>query len=915
MAGGDAVMSGGRATWDLSEFHGGMDLRDGLFTGNQTRFRDLANVMISKGRKIVRRPPCLQVAGALDTNTQGLINIDGQLYTFAKKGTTITHTGDVAAQVQTLYFDVPDLTTTWTLLSAGIFDGYAAAWIRHGFPSATYPSVVYLHVWDGLVYAPTFVQDPYLPGSFSPSIADLTDQQFDPAFSPVLAVGVTKLWTSTLRGNAQACRTADARVWNQRTKDSLLADGEHWCFIVPEGISTVHSFLVPRDASWMTPDDRWAYYVLEYNNGTSWVPMTEVSTTPSVGFTWQPVSVASRFSGGWNEIRIDVCWGQAAAGLIRLRLVAGGTALEVTSTPSVSAVAGSGSSWALSVGDAKYRYRSGDGQTKPAHTSADMVDGKTYLLGVTSDGIGFPELVDITTTFPNGWEREHRRLIKQIITQASVSGFTLINTPWKSTIAGTGTVTTTSGGNTVVGVGSHFTTEIKVGSTISVAGVERVVATITDSLHLTITGTWPGPSSGVAWNIVYGYATYSSGKTHVYVDSTLAGVLIVGNTLRINAINYLVSAVSSQDITITQNGVDGDYTGNVNQYWNPIYKTNQPVITDYQYAYIANADSDWYTDRLVEYVDQAGAEDALSISTAAQDNTGGRITSIATVRQRMVVTYPGSIQLWSIDQDTNRTAYLDQLSFGTGSQVTPSPVAWYSSVVLPMVTGFRSIDAIGNNLNNLQDLNIGEPIEELEMVDVRSASFWPWFGQLIIAGKRGTDLVFLCLDYSRESKITAWNQWTITGLTDVDAGTLIADQGKMRFRSGTKLCYFDAQADGAVIPFRDFADVPGMAYESVAFFHFNDMGKPGANKRITGMDMVQDGKSSISFALPPYGADFAAVGSGPFLVGPQIEGITYGRSRIPLAMTATAVAPRITTRDETGWRLQRLALDFILLRR
>lgn len=908
-------MSGGRSTWDLSEFHGGIDLRDGLFTGNQTRFRELTNLRIDKGRKLVRRPPCLRVSGDLDANSQGLISIDGQLYTFARKGDAISHTGDVAAMVQTLAFDVPDLTTSWELLSVGVFDGYAAAWIKHTFPSTQYPALVFLHVWDGLVYAPTFVQDPDLPGSFSPSIADLADQEFDPDFVPVLAVGVTKLWTSTLRGNAQACRTADARVWNQRTKDSLLSDGERWCFVVPEGVGIIRNFIVPRNADWMTGDGRWTYYVLEYNDGTSWVPMAEVSSTPSVAFTWRPVSVASRFAGGWNEIQVQVCWGRASAGLIRLRLVSGATSVDVTASPSVSTIGGSGGAWKLSVAEAQFRYRSGDAQTVAAHNTADMADGRTYLLAVTADPIGFPELVDITGGFDlNGWDREHRRIIKKIITPLTSSGFTALNTPWKTYLAGPGTVTVNVGTNSVVGVGTNFTSSLKIGSTIRVAGVERVVASITDALNLTITTTWPGTSAGVGWDVVYGYATYTGGKTHVYVDATLAALLSAGNTLRINAIDYQVAAVAGQDVTITQNGVDGDYTGNVNQYWNPIYLTNQPTITDYKYAYVANADSDWYTDRLVEYVEQAGAEDALAINTAAQDNTGGKITSIATVRQRMVISYPGSIQLWSIDQDTNRTAYLDQLSFGTGSQAYPSPTTWYSSVILPMVTGFRAIDAVGSNLNNLQDLNIGEPIADLDMIDIRSASFWPWFGQFIVVGKRGDDLVFLCLDYSRESKITAWSQWNVASLADVDHGTLIADQGKLRFRSGTGLFHFDAQADGNAIPFRDFGDTVGNAYESSALFHFNDLGKPGTNKRWTGLDIVQDGSSSLAFQLTPYGAWGNGL-AGPVFQGPTIEGITYGRSRIPVAMMATAISPKITTRSEVGWRLQRLALDFLLLRR
>lgn len=900
----------GRSTWDLDEFNGGIDLRDGLFSSNQTRFRELENCWIDKGRKLRRRPPCLELTGDLDPNSQGLLSIDGQYYTIAKKGDTIVHTGEVAALVQTLYFDAPDYSTTWTLLAAGTFDGYAAVYIRHTYPSVAYPSFVALHVWDGLVFAPTWVQDPYFPGSFSPSIADLTDQRFDAGFVPAYGLGVSKLWTSTLRGNTQSSRTADARVWNQRTDDSLLQDGEHWCFIVPEGNLVQRSFLVPRNADWMPLDGRWAYYVLEYDNDGEWTPMEEVAVTPTVGFTWKPTSVASRFAGGWNEIRIDVCWGRAAAGLLRLRLVAGSTAVDVTQAPTVEATASSGSAWKLSIGEARYRYRGGDGVTVAAHTTADLVEGKTYLLGVTADGTGFPELINLTDDgFPNGWGREHRKLVKTIVTAASLTGFTLINTPWKTFVAATGTVTVSGGSTAVVGVGTSFLSQVKVGSTIRVAGVERVVGSITDNLNLNVTVNWPGASAGVAWDVVYGYATFTASKTHVYVDATLAAALAVGNTLRINAQDYQVSAIAGQDITITQGGVDGDYTGNVNQFWNPIYRTNQPSITAYLYAYESNADSEWYTDRIVEYVDLAGAEDALGLNTASHDNTGGLVTSITTVRNRMLISYAGSLQLWEVDQDTNRTRHLDDLSFGTGGQVTPSPVDWYGAVVLPMVTGFRAISVIGANTDNLQDLNIGEPIDALEMLDVRSASFWPWYGQLIIAGMRGSDLVMLCLDYSRESKITAWSEWIVAGVTDVDAGTLTPDQGKLRFRCGTKVRHFDAQAT----VFRDFADTPGAAYESRGVFHFNDLGKPGANKRWTALDIVQDGTCDLSFELTPYGS-YAEAG-GPTLSGPRITGITYGRSRFPMALTGTAIAPRFSTRDETGWRLQRLALDFLLLRR
>jgi hypothetical protein len=417
----------------------------------------------------------------------------------------------------------------------------------------------------------------------------------------------------------------------------------------------------------------------------------------------------------------------------------------------------------------------------------------------------------------------------------------------------------------------------------------------------------------------YGYYKSTTGVYSIFEGGkTIAGVRVdtpmnVGEFVTINGSTYKVTAINVREYTLQkQDGsgsfVDGDWTSFLNGYYTV---TRISLVTDYQYAFQSNTGSAWYTARVIEAIDQAGAEDALSLSTAAHDNTGGQITSISSVRQRMLITYAGSMQLWAIDQDTNRTAYLDTLSFGTGEQPTPPSVQWYGSLVVPVENGIRSISVVGSNTDNLQDLNIGEPIEALPTLLATTAEFWPWYGQLIVAGTTPDGAVeFRCLDYSRESKITAWSRWTVDTLAVPDVGTLIPSGSNFWFRSGGSLHRFDAKAT----IFRDFADVAGNAYESSLLFHFNDMGKPGQSKRFTGLDLVQDGSCSLSFLLTPYGA-WGTEPAGPILQGPTVEGITYGRTRIPMAMTATAISPKITTRSEVGWRLQRLALDFLLMRR
>lgn len=757
-------MAGDKRTWDLDDFGAGIDLRDGLWSRNQARWRDLRNCRTTKGRKPRRRPPVGRYDVQLDAACQGLLAIDGALYTVAKKGDTIAHTGTDAGLVTTLAFDNPDHCTDWELGEFQVFDGYAVAWIIHTFPDAAYPQVAHLHVWDGLIYAPTYVQDPYLPGSFSPSIADLADQRYSADFRPVLGLGASKCWTSTLRGNTHASRTADARVWNQRTLDGLKQDGDQYCFIVPGGAGELRRFIVPRNANDLAADQRWAYYVLERAVGDAWEPMEEVAIEPAVISTWRPSAIASRFADGWDEIAVDVRWGSDAAGLIRLRLVAGATSVEIESEPTVTCTedgVGSGL-WDMALTEASYRHRGGDLQTVPAATyPVHLAEGRTYLLAITADETNHPALIDITNGgFPSGWGREFRCIFKRIV--------------------------------------------------VPVGGAD-------------------------------------------------------------------------------------------------------PEVTDYLYAFEADADSAWYTNLIAEYVDLAGAEDAVSLATAAIDNTGGTVSSISSVKNRMLVTYPGSMQLWSIDQDTNRTTFLDQLSFGTDDQARPSPTLFYGAPMVPTAAGFRAISVVGANTDNLQDANLGEPVADLPDLTVRGAVFWPYFGCYVAAGLRDGVVELQTLDYSRESKITAWARWenadwADAGLTDIDASTLLVLGERLVWRSGQRIHHLNA----AATLFRDWCDAAGDAYESFGRLHYNDMGAPGRIKHFCSFDIVQDGSCVLAFELPPYGAWLQTM--GPQLQGPTVVGTTYGRQRLPMAARGTAIAPTFTSTDEAGWELQHIAITFRMLK-
>lgn len=60
----------------------------------------------------------------------------------------------------------------------------------------------------------------------------------------------------------------------------------------------------------------------------------------------------------------------------------------------------------------------------------------------------------------------------------------------------TGTVVTTSGGNTVTGTSTTFTTQIAAGHMLRVGSDRKIVSAVTNTTHLRILGTWSANNAG-----------------------------------------------------------------------------------------------------------------------------------------------------------------------------------------------------------------------------------------------------------------------------------------------------------------------------------------------------------------------------------------------------------------------------------
>ncbi len=751
----------------MDDFSGGLDLRDGLYSKDQGRFRELLNCQIDRGEKLRRRPPCMQVSGAIDAQCQGMVYLNGLLYTIAPRGATIVHTGDVATLLTTLYFDIPDnCGAGWTLIHARVYEGHIVAWIRHDFPSSVYTTQAFLHVWDNggaNTACRTLVQDPYLAASFSPSVIDLAKQQYSAAVTPVMGLGANKLWSSTLRGNAQSSRTIEARVWNQRTQDDLLLNGESFCFLVPDAAGT-YNFVLPLPSS----DD--LNYLLtlvdmEIDGNGIWALKTHIIGALVNDYDWAIGYFAGLTAVQNLGVTMKVPIGTGRRRKIRVRVFSGGSQaarnnINITVTGAVAVNTALGTDATLTFGNSTYTVAEGAPATQ-TFADALLKIGHVYFLAVSSDQTLYPALWDYTLQGlpPLAWF-EHTRIVCVIDCARMVH-------------AGAG-----------------------------------------------------------------------------------------------------------------------------------------PIITNSQYIRFNLGFDQWYADQVLRLSDRAGADDCALLASSSNNNEGGGITSMSAIKQRMLITYSASMQLWAVDPNPNNDALLDVIHFGTGAQANCTPAQFYGSLLAVTQTGYRSISLQGNNYDSMKDLNLGEPIQAMPLPVVRDLVSWPFSGQFITPGKRsdGT-LMFTVLDYSAESKFSAWNTWTVHGLTDVDAETMAPINSRLYFRSGTGVYYFE----GEPTVFRDFDDTPGDAYPSIAVWHYNQFGKPGRGKRFVGLSVVQDGPSYFAAQVAPRGT-YSFPQAAPVLVGQMITLIS-GVNRQPMSMIGEALAVQMMTRNEAGWRLQRLAVDFLMMDR
>jgi hypothetical protein len=207
--------------------------------------------------------------------------------------------------------------------------------------------------------------------------------------------------------------------------------------------------------------------------------------------------------------------------------------------------------------------------------------------------------------------------------------------------------------------------------------------------------------------------------------------------------------------------------------------------------------------------------------------------------------------------------------------------------------GFRSITTL-QLTNNLADVDVGSPIDalvrpETKVAGVNPRSFYFYgTGQYVCAiGNR-----LFVYSISRTAKIAAWSQYFLSKTVDG-----FAELGQeLYIRSGDSVYKLDEAVntdDGT--QFEVLIDLPYMNFKT-----------PGMLKRITGADVVVNGRCEFSVGFDVRDPD-------AFTPPVKVKGNTRPSGMIPVECTGTEFALRFRNFDNKPFRVDAVTIYYDVL--
>lgn len=943
-------------TITMDDFGDGIDRRGGIITRSAKKFYELTNYLVNQGRKIFRRPPLLKYTGQIDTaTTKGCRWLNGQIVTVAPAGATVAHT---VSDITTVFFDPPEGSSTahadWELLELVIFNEQVCALIRHRFPLS--PACEYrnhLHVWDNT--HPTYVVDPACPPSWSPAFPL---QPFGEGrrgsykdYRPRMAVIGERLAITTAGGDTAFSGVALPRVWNQLSPAEVLANGEMFYSIIDTRLTP--QFTIPVPYLDLVTEKRYAAYVCEFlNSAGSWTQFTEVTGTPSA----TEYSIAP-ITNRWDATKPDETQLTIAPGALvvdgtpfRFRAIATPTTVVVSGlyltaklvSGQLTVEGGNAIGGVMSHEGKSYNFQTVQIPTLP--TPSQKVN---VVVPIPTAPVTIPTIIGADDTIAplNGQQRYWSRIIASVV----ANGTENIQAGQVRVYRSKGTL---PGGSYFIHTGYSASTErlsapnvsgVAVGDTIRVGTATFTIAAIYTSTHYiepyvaakagvirvipvsgvsslvvggngqTVEGVIPvkninGNTTLYPWFKVGfngGYTYAIDGMTAITVGGTrMDGTttryteqLFVGGTVEVNGEKRKVSSITSDTVAEVELP----------------FSTAGTFIalsdTTYQYAAdVGDTGNEWFaTKEAAITFNGSGKDDAIVLGTSTKDNSGALPVALAAMDNRLLVQFPSVLQAWAVGPNVSDFRHLANMGMGAGVNSRPEPVLVDGYAGLPTVNGPRLFAPINNNKDYVEFIAVGDMLRGINLPDLTRAVWWPRLRCWFSCGSTGGTIYALAVH--KDAKVLAWATITLPGVTAID--TMFVRDNVLTVQSGANLYYFDPDADGSTVRFRD----ANGAYTSKARWLYNDLGSPQRNKKLIRCEIVQTGKSTLSVHVNPRSLDPVQPPGADKVIGPAVRGVTVGLQRFPVMAMGPGIALELESDDETGHELDSVGFDYILLNR
>lgn len=281
-------------------------------------------------------------------------------------------------------------------------------------------------------------------------------------------------------------------------------------------------------------------------------------------------------------------------------------------------------------------------------------------------------------------------------------------------------------------------------------------------------------------------------------------------------------------------------------------------------------------------LDWSTVNDAGFLPTGLQAQVDPIVQALGIYRGNLVPWSGGEMQVWQVDPDPTRMALVDNIpSIGTNFYRSHASMA--GDLYFTTRLGIRSVSIAGGS-TNLQAGDVGTPIDELVQPLIPGSDpiglFYPGGGQFWeVFG----DQAFV-YSQSRIGGIGAWGIYDLPG--DMEAFT--QQDGWLYFRVGNKVYRVDDSV----------TTDDGQPFDSDIVWNWLDMGAPGVEKSVIGVDVVGSGAApTVSIG---YNQTDPLAYTPPYQVVPD----TYpGRiTPIPCAGPSFSLALRYRSTDEP-WEL------------